>query len=219
MAANCAGLCARVCGRVDWAHGDGCGRAGLPTLSTCRPHTWTRAPRLQVWVSAAIKFSYHNSDPRTQSSLYVLSHFCIPRCLIFAFAPTHPAPPTTMAASVCAFPARTSRVRRVRWDGHFAACVPCRTPARLCSTRSVPPTPAQIRISSQHLQSGQFSGQQVRAVGKLVSHNGDNVQLQLAGEGEPSDARAHATQRICSHALTTLLLPVGRPRGHGPLQP
>jgi hypothetical protein len=85
MAANCAGLCARVCGRVDWAHGDGCGRAGLPTLSTCRPHTWTRAPRLQVWVSAAIKFSYHNSDPRTQSSFYLvvsflhptLSHFCI----------------------------------------------------------------------------------------------------------------------------------------------
>jgi hypothetical protein len=39
MAANCAGLCARVCGRVDWAHGDGCGRAGLPTLSTCpSPH-------------------------------------------------------------------------------------------------------------------------------------------------------------------------------------
>ena len=49
------------------------------------PHTWTRAPRLQVWVSAAIKFSYHNSDPRTQSSFYLvvsflhptLSHFCI----------------------------------------------------------------------------------------------------------------------------------------------
>ena len=66
--------------------------------------------------------------------------------------------------------------------------------ARLCSNGSVPPAPAQIRISSQHLQSGQFSGQQVRAVGKLVSHNGDSVQLQLAGEGEPIRARAHATQ-------------------------
>ena len=213
MAANCAGLCARVCGRVDWAHGDGCGRAGLPTLSTCpSPHVDSCTATASLG-ECCDQFSYHNF------SLSVLSHFCIPRCLIFAFAPTHPAPPTTMAASVCAFPARTSRVRRVRWDRHFAACVPCRTPARLCSTRSVPPTPAQIRISSQHLQSGQFSGQQVRAVGKLVSHNGDNVQLQLAGEGEPSDARAHATQRICSHALTTLLLPVGRPRGHGPLQP
>ena len=81
--------------------------------------------------------------------------------------------------------------------------------ARLCSTGSVPPAPAQIRISSQHLQSGQFSGQQVRAVGKLVSHNGDSVQLQLAGEGEPSDARAHATQPCANtHAeADEMLLP------------
>eukprot|EP00320_Phaeocystis_rex_P019785 CAMPEP_0119063176 /NCGR_PEP_ID=MMETSP1178-20130426/6581_1 /TAXON_ID=33656 /ORGANISM="unid sp, Strain CCMP2000" /LENGTH=177 /DNA_ID=CAMNT_0007044515 /DNA_START=39 /DNA_END=573 /DNA_ORIENTATION=+ len=45
---------------------------------------------------------------------------------------------------------------------------------------------ASVRISSQHLQSGQFSGQQVRAVGRLVSHNGDTVTLQLAGEGPPA---------------------------------
>ena len=109
---------------------------------------------------------------------------------------------------------------------HVTACVPCRTPARLCSTRSVPPSPAQIRISSQHLQSGQFSGQQVRAVGKLVSHNGENVQLQLAGEGEPSDAPppprgayCHVCVSAATPQLMTRLPPVGRPRGHGPLQP
>ena len=219
MAANCAGLCARVCGRVDWAHGDGCGRAGLPTLSTCpSPHVDSCTATASLG-ECCDQIQLPQLRPTYSIQLIFVVSFFAPTLSHFAFAPTHPAPPTTMAASVCAFPARTSRVRRVRWDGHFAACVPCRTPARLCSTRSVPPTPAQIRISSQHLQSGQFSGQQVRAVGKLVSHNGDNVQLQLAGEGEPSDARAHATQRICSHALTTLLLPVGRPRGHGPLQP
>jgi hypothetical protein len=95
MAANCAGLCARVCGRVDWAHGDGCGRAGLPTLSTCRPHTWTRAPRLQVWVSAAIKFSYHNSDPRTPPSLYLVVSFLHPTVVSFLHSrqPTRPHQP------------------------------------------------------------------------------------------------------------------------------
>lgn len=90
-------------------------------------------------------------------------------------------------------PARSLRVRARAVRPHVAACVPCRPSAR--ASAPLPPAPAQIRISSQHLQSGQFSGQQVRAVGKLVSHNGDTVQLQLAGEGEPSGARAHATQR------------------------
>ena len=75
----------------------------------------------------------------------------------------------------------------MRRDRHVAACVLCcvRSPL-LDPLRPIPP--AQVRISSQHLQSGQFAGQQVRAVGKLMSYQGESVQLQLAGEGEPSDA-------------------------------
>ena len=42
------------------------------------------------------------------------------------------------------------------------------------------PTP---RVTAQHLQTGQFQGQTVRAVGKLVGVDGSSAQLELAGEG------------------------------------
>ena len=85
MAANCAGLCARVCGRVDWAHGDGCGRAGLPTLSTCpSPHVDSctataslgeccdqiQLPQLRPTYSIQLIFVVSFFAP-------TLSHFCI----------------------------------------------------------------------------------------------------------------------------------------------
>ena len=78
------------------------------------------------------------------------------------------------------------------------------------------PTPSQVRITSQHLQSGQYNNQQVRAVGKLVSVDGSgSVQLQLAGDGE----RLRACPRYCCPTLTVisrLLRP--RPTGHDPLR-
>ena len=42
------------------------------------------------------------------------------------------------------------------------------------------PTP---RVTAQHLQSAQYQGQVVRAVGKLVGVNDGSVQLELAGQG------------------------------------
>jgi hypothetical protein len=42
------------------------------------------------------------------------------------------------------------------------------------------PTP---RVTAEHLQSGQFQGQIVRAVGKLVGVDGGSAQLELAGDG------------------------------------
>uniref|UniRef100_A0A7S3AQ41 Replication factor A protein 3 n=1 Tax=Haptolina ericina TaxID=156174 RepID=A0A7S3AQ41_9EUKA len=39
------------------------------------------------------------------------------------------------------------------------------------------------RITAQHLQTGQFNGRLVRAVGKLVNEDGNIATLQLAGEG------------------------------------
>ena len=38
-----------------------------------------------------------------------------------------------------------------------------------------------IRITSEHLNNPQFSGQAVRAVGKLLQVDGGSVQLQLTG--------------------------------------
>jgi len=43
--------------------------------------------------------------------------------------------------------------------------------------------PSTARIGASDLQSGQFQGQTVRAVGRLVRIDGGHVHLQLAGEG------------------------------------
>eukprot|EP00310_Coccolithus_braarudii_P020985 CAMPEP_0183346280 /NCGR_PEP_ID=MMETSP0164_2-20130417/11446_1 /TAXON_ID=221442 /ORGANISM="Coccolithus pelagicus ssp braarudi, Strain PLY182g" /LENGTH=110 /DNA_ID=CAMNT_0025517531 /DNA_START=63 /DNA_END=395 /DNA_ORIENTATION=+ len=43
--------------------------------------------------------------------------------------------------------------------------------------------PSTARIGAAQLQTGQFQGQTVRAVGKLVNIDGNFVHLQLAGEG------------------------------------
>jgi len=43
--------------------------------------------------------------------------------------------------------------------------------------------PMTTRITSQHLQTGQYQGQTVRAVGKIVGIEPDCFKIQLAGEG------------------------------------
>ena len=81
-----------------------------------------------------------------------------------------------------------------------------RSARRAAPHRAAPPPtrrpPPQVRITSQHLQTGQYQGQQVRAVGKLVGMEGDRVQLQLAGEGAPAPrgklARHVAPRRPCT---------------------
>lgn len=92
------------------------------------------------------------------------------------------------------------------WDTHgrrlIRAFVPRtvteRTPGPLFSD-TLPPLHLALRenmtttarITSEHLQNAQFQGQSVRAVGKLISIDGTNVQLQLAGpEGASPCARA-----------------------------
>ena len=73
-----------------------------------------------------------------------------------------------------------------------------------------------VRITSQHLQTAQYQGQAVRAVGKLTGVEGEMVQLQLAGEGARATprqpGRPRARRRYPARKPPDPTLPATRPR-------
>lgn len=75
---------------------------------------------------------------------------------------------------------------------------------------------SQARINSSHLQTGQFNGQMVRAVGKLtgVDEASQQVQLQLAGEGERTPTPLPNAAAPAVSAAEHPPLPTGRPVCH-----
>lgn len=52
------------------------------------------------------------------------------------------------------------------------------------------------RITQEHLESPEFQGQAVRAVGKLLNVTDSQVQLQLAGGGEGGKASHSQRSRV-----------------------